>query len=377
VMTTESGNHEKLSRYITHIRARGIELLPPDVNESSRDFTVVPGGIRFGLAGIKNVGEGAIELILAARAGGGGPFESLSGFCEQVEGRKVNRRVVESLIKCGAFDSIHDNRAAVWAGLDAALESGAATQRDREIGQGSLFGGSSGDPLPTPTLPDIPAWTDRQQLEHEKQVLGFYVSGHPLSAVSEQLSRFVDVVSNDTKKFDGREVWAGGLLTSIRETRTRRGALMGFAELEDLEGVFDLVVFSEPHAQFGSLMKSAIEGTEETGPVPLLVSGTLEAGDPPKILVRQVLPLDRAEERLSKQLDVTVIADEATPDRLTALRDLLQSHRGECEVIVRLLIPGESETLMTLNGAPGVRASAALLADIDGLFGRRVTELST
>jgi DNA polymerase-3 subunit alpha len=187
----------------------------------------------------------------------------------------------------------------------------------------------------------------------------------------------VDVVSNDTQKFDGREVWAGGLLTSMRETRTRRGALMGFGELEDLEGTFELVIFSEPHAQFGSLMKGAIEGTEGTGPVPLLVSGTLEAGDPPKILVRQVLPLDRAEERLSKQLDVTVIVDEATPDRLTALRDLLQSHRGECEVVVRLLIPGESETLMTLNGAPGVRASASLLADIDGLFGRRVTELST
>jgi len=136
-------------------------------------------------------------------------------------------------------------------------------------------------------------------------------------------------------------------------------------------------VFSEPHAQFGSLMKSSIEGTEGSGPVPLLVCGTLEAGDPPKILVRQVLPLDRAEERLSKQLDVTVIVDDATPDRLTALRDLLHSNRGECEVIVRILIPGESETLMSLNGAPGVRASAALLKDIDGLFGRRVTHLTT
>ncbi|MGE4608343.1 MAG: hypothetical protein AAEJ52_16510, partial [Myxococcota bacterium] len=207
--------------------------------------------------------------------------------------------------------------------------------------------------------------------------LGFYVSGHPLSAVSDLLSRFVDVVSNDTEKFDGREVWVGGLLTSIRETRTRRGALMAFGELEDLEGSFELVVFSEPHAQYGSLMKSAIDGIEETGPVPLLVCGTLESGDTPKILVRQVLPLGRAEERLSKRLDVTVIADEATPDRLTALRDLLQSHRGECAVIVRLVIPGESETLMTLNGTPGVRASTALLEDIDGLFGHRVTQLST
>jgi DNA polymerase-3 subunit alpha len=184
------------------------------------------------------------------------------------------------------------------------------------------------------------------------------------------------VASNDTEGSDGREVRVGGILTSLRETRTRRGALMAFGTLEDLHGGFDLVIFSEPFAQFGALIKGAIEGDGESGPIPLLVSGTLEAGDPPKILVRDVLELDRAEEKLSTQLQVTVREDEASPDRLRALRDLIEKNPGECQVVVRLVIPGESETVLSLNGVAGVRANAALLADLDGLFGRCVTELS-
>jgi len=374
VMTTEAGNQDKLGRYITYTRQRGIELLPPDVNESARDFTVASGGIRFGLAGVKNVGEGAIESILEAR--GRGPFKNLFDFAERIDGRRVNRRVVESLVKCGAFDSLHDSRAAVWAGLDSALEAGAAAQRDREIGQGSLFGGAGGGEASAIALPEAPEWTERQRLDLEKQVLGFYVSGHPLAAVAKRLERFAEVTSGDTAGADGREVRVGGILTTLRETRTRRGALMAFGTLEDLNGSFDLVIFSEPYTQFGSLLKHAIEGDGTSGPIPLLVSGTLEAGDSPKILVREVLELERAEEKLSTQLQVTVREDEASPDRLRALRDLLDKSRGDCHVVVRLVIPGESETLLSLNGVPGVRANAALLADIDGLFGRCVTELS-
>jgi DNA polymerase-3 subunit alpha len=376
LMTTESGNNDKLARYITHARQRSIALLPPDVNESARDFTIVKEGIRFGLAGVKNVGEGGIDSILEARAGDGGPFKSLFDFASRIDGRRVNRRVVESLVKCGAFDSLHSNRAAVWAGLDAALESGAAIQRDREIGQESLFRGAGSDAVRDPLLPEAAEWTDRQRLDSERQVLGFYVSGHPLADAADRLARFANVVSNDNKSFDGREVRVGGLLTTLRETRTRRGALMAFGTLEDLTGPFDLVIFSEPFAQFGPLLRGAIEGDGESGPIPLVVTGTLEADDTPKILVRQVFELDRAEEKLATRLHVTILADEATPDRLRALRDLLLKSRGECSVVVSVVIPGESETLLSLGDVSGVRASAALLAELDGLFGKRVTELS-
>ncbi len=374
LMTTESGNHDKLGRYIAHAQQNDIAVLAPDVNESARDFTVVSEGIRFGLAGVKNVGEGAIEAILQARAEQGA-FKSLFDLASRVDGKRMNRRVVESLVKCGAFDSLHDNRAAVWQGLDAALEAGASEQRDRAIGQESLFGASSGAVVAEPELPDAPEWTDRQRLEFEKEVLGFYVTGHPLSAYSAQLARHADTKASETEGKDGRDVRAGGILTSIRETRTRRGSLMAFATLEDLEGTFDLVIFAEPFAQYGSMLKAAAAAEGENGPTPLLVSGTLEDGDPPKILVREVLELERADERLASELQLTVAETEASRDRLLALKQVLGKHPGECRVAVHLVIPDDSETVIALPGV-GVRPGDALIQDLVGLFGRDVSRLT-
>jgi DNA polymerase-3 subunit alpha len=375
LLTTESGNHDKLSRYIAHAHQQGIDVLPPSVNESARDFTVVAEGIRFGLAGVKNVGEGAIESILEARADGGA-FETLFDFAARIDGRRVNRRVVESLVKCGAFDALHDNRSCVWASLDSALEAGAAVQRDREIGQESLFGSSGAESVVAPALQEAAPWTDRQRLENEKEVLGFYVTGHPLAAVSGLLERFADVTSDKTEDRHGREVRAGGLITSFRETRTRRGALMAFATLEDLEGSFDLVVFAEPFAQYGQLLKTALDPQDGEGPRPLLVSGDLESGDPPKILVREVLELERAEERLATQLRVRIRSEEATEDRLTALRRMLEARPGSCAVTLHVVIPDESETVMAVSSVRGVRPDETLRRDVDALFGRVVTQVA-
>ncbi|MEM7411032.1 MAG: DNA polymerase III subunit alpha [Myxococcota bacterium] len=374
LLTTESANHDKLSRYIHHAQQLGIDILPPSVDSSERDFTVVPEGIRFGLAGVKNVGEGAIESILAARTEDGA-FESLFDFAGRIDGRKVNRRVVESLVKCGAFDPLHAERAAVWATLDVALEAGAAAQRDREIGQESLFGGAGADAVPEPELTAAAEWTDRQRLEFEKEVLGFYVTGHPLAAVRKELDRFADTKASETEGKDQRDIRAGGLITSFRETRTRRGSLMAFATLEDLEGAFDLVVFAEPYAQYGSLLKQAQQADGEEGPIPLLVSGKLEAGDPPKILVREVFELERAEERLARELAVRIGAEEATPDRLVALRERLERSPGDCAVRVHLVIPDESETILHVSSLRGVRPDGELRRDVDALFGRVVTEV--
>ncbi|MGH0028576.1 MAG: DNA polymerase III subunit alpha [Myxococcota bacterium] len=374
LLTTESGNHDKLSRYIGHAHHMGIEVLAPSVNESARDFTVVDQGIRFGMAGVKNVGEGAIESILAAREEGG-PFESLFDFAARIDGRRVNRRVVESLVKCGAFDSLHESRARVWQSLDVALEAGTRVQRDREIGQESLFGGTP-EATAEPDLLEAAEWTDRQRLEFEKEVLGFYVTGHPLSVVEPLLLRFTDTRAGDTEGKEGRDVRIGGLVTSFRETRTRRGQLMAFATLEDLEGAFDLVVFAEPYAQYGSLIKQAHQSEGEDGPKPLLVSGTLEGGDPPKVLVREVLELDRAEEKLAHRLCITIRSEEATPDRLVAMRDLLKGRPGDCAVNLHVVIPDESETVIALGGVRGVRPDDGLRRDLDALFGRVVSELA-
>jgi DNA polymerase-3 subunit alpha len=150
---------------------------------------------------------------------------------------------------------------------------------------------------------------------------------------------------------------------------------MAFGTLEDLEGAFDLVLFAEPYAQCSSLLKRALEGDSESGPLPLVVSGGLEAGDTPKILVREVVALDRAEERFSSRLRVRVLADEATRDRLTALRSVLERNRGECAVELNVVIPGQSETIVSLSGVGGVRPGERLRQEVEALFGRCVTEL--
>jgi len=376
LLSIEAGNHDRLARFIAHTRESGIEVLPPDVNESGRDFTVVEEGIRFGLAGVKNVGEGAIEAVREARAGEAGRFTSLYDFCRRVDARRVNRRVVESLVKCGAFDDLHGNRAAVWAGLDRALESGAAAQRDREIGQGSLFSQEGAAPEPDPKLPDAAPWADRERLAYEKEALGFYVTGHPLGPHAAALARFADTTATTTEGKEGLEVRVGGLVTSLRETRTRKGDRMAFATLEDAEGSFDLVVFAEPYARLAPLLRKGLELESGQIPDPVLVTGTLEAGDTPKLLVRDALELAHAEERLCKEIHVRVVADELSRDRLLALRDVLAAHRGDCAVVLHMTIPGESETVLALPDARGVDPSEALVEKVDGLFGRPVTELS-
>jgi DNA polymerase III subunit alpha len=374
LLTVESGNHDKLARYIAHARAAGIEILPPDVNESERDFSVVEGGIRFGFAGVKNVGQGAVEAILEAREGG--RFVTVFDFCQRVDARRVNRRVVESLVKCGAFDSLHANRAAVWASLDAALERGAAAQRDREIGQASLFGGpAAGAPELEARLVEVAPWTERERLAYEKELLGFYVTGHPLGAVAPELARYADVRAGATAGREGREVRAGGMLVALRETRTRRGETMAFATLEDLEGSFDLVVFPEPYGRVRELMREAAAPEPGRSPRPLLVSGTLEAGDPPKLLVRDAIALEDAAEKLASRVCLELLASDVTDDRLVALRRALGEHPGDCPVWLHVRIPGESETVITLPDERGVEPSETLLAEVNSLFGRCVADL--
>ena len=376
LLTVESGNHDKLTRYIAHAREKGIEILPPDVNESVRDFTVTEAGIRFGFAGIKNVGAGAIDALVEARAGDEGRFRSLFDFSQRVDSRRVNRRVVESLVKGGAFDSLHPNRAGVWGALDAALERGAAAQRDRAIGQESLFGISgSTTAAPEPKLPDVAPWTDRERLGYERELLGFYVTGHPLGIVAPALARFTDTRSSATEGKDGREVRIGGLLTQLRETRTRKGDAMGFGTLEDLEGAFDLVIFSEPFARLRALLKSALEPGPGQPPLPVVITGKLEGGDPPKVLVRDAMRLEDAEQKLASRFRVDVLETEASRDRLTALRRSFASHPGDCPVLLHLRIPGESETVIALPDACAVTPSDALLAEVNALFGRRAAEL--
>ncbi|MBE3589897.1 MAG: DNA polymerase III subunit alpha [Firmicutes bacterium] len=266
-LTSVAGNSDKVGQYIAECRRLGLEVLPPDVNESEADFTVTPRGIRFGLAAVKNVGRAAVDAIVAARAEG--PFRSLFDFALRVDSRHCNRRVLESLVKAGAFDSIEPNRARLLAGLDAALALAQEQQRWATEGQLSLFAGLAaageaaggaargvvGAAPAEPPLPEAPDPGLRQRLMWEKEALGFYVSGHPLASLAGRLREEATPVPELRELPDGASVTVGGAVTAVRRTRTRQGEWMAFFTVEDLAGAVECVAFPRVYSGAARLLE--------------------------------------------------------------------------------------------------------------------------
>jgi DNA polymerase-3 subunit alpha len=252
VLTAFRDNEEKVSAAVAECRRLGIDVRPPDVHRSFVEFTVEDDAIRFGLLAVKNVGEGAIDSIIAARQADG-DFRSLADFCARVDLRLANRRVLESLIKVGAM-SRFGHAAQLLAALDDALAAGQAAQRDRTSGQTALFDmGSSPEALEQP-LPQVPEALSRERLRWEKELLGLYLSEHPLGALSEQIAQYVTAYSSDLKdeSLDGQRVVMGGIVTGLRTVTTRNKDTMAVATFEDLQGTLEVVVFPRMYGQAGS-----------------------------------------------------------------------------------------------------------------------------
>jgi DNA polymerase-3 subunit alpha len=246
LMTSVKDKTDKLVEYIDEAKKTGITVLPPDVNESLTDFAVVGDRIRFGLAAVKGVGEGAVRSIIEAR-GADGKFTDIFELAKRVDAKQVNRRVFEALIKCGALDTLQGNRAQKLAALDVALELAAHATREKELGQVSLFGDAAEHaPSLTPTLPLVPAPGTRETLAWEKETLGIFVSGHPLSDVQDLLVRNgATLIKNLHDVEDDAFVQIAGMVTSVRRTLTKAGQQMLIAQLEDTSGACDVVVFSK------------------------------------------------------------------------------------------------------------------------------------
>src|SRR5215813_2775752 len=280
LLTSEMGDTDKIVKYIEECRAMGIQVVPPDVNVSAVQFSVAGDTVRFGLAAIKNVGEAAMQSILKSRSGEG-PFKTLEDFCARVDLRLVNRRVVESLIKAGAFDSLGLTRAHLLATTDTALESGQRQQRDRAEGQSSFF-----DLMPAvvpahasaPTEV-TPEWETDQRLAFEKEVLGFYISGHPLAryrGVVEPLG--VTTSAELAAKGHGARVLLFGHATGLKETSTKGGNRMAFFTLEDMEGTVEVTVFPEPFKSAAACLRSGEA---------VLVRGRVDDGDKGRVVLAE------------------------------------------------------------------------------------------
>jgi len=346
LLTSEMGDTDKIVKYIEECRAMGIEVQPPDVNVSAVQFSVAGGAIRFGLAAIKNVGEAAMESILRTRKADGG-FQSLEDFCARVDLRLVNRRVIESLIKAGAFDSLGLTRAHLLAATDAALESGQRQQRERAEGQGSCFDLISETAPAAQKEPAavVPEWDSDQRLAFEKDVLGFYVSGHPLArfrdaAVLKGATLSGDLASRPT----GSRVWLFGHVVALKETSTKSGNRMAFATLEDTEGTIEVTIFPEP-------FKAAVEPLRSREP--LWIRGRIDDGDKGRgVLAEEVRMLEAvlgesegprtsSGEPNALRVRVRVVPGADPQATVAAVREICAEHRGRVPLFVHVVLPSE------------------------------------
>jgi len=260
LLTSEKDNTDKVVEYVKESAALGINVLPPDVNHSVAQFTVEnKNSIRFGLLAVKNIGAGAIESMAHARTEGGA-FTSIFDFCHRIDLRLNNRKVLESLIKSGAFDGFNCRRAQMMAVLEKALEAGTRGQKEKEVGQFSFFSmgtQETGFGKNDETLPDIPEWSQAQRLTNEKTLLGFYLSGHPLDRYKTEIEKFADFTTASIRgALDGQEIRMIGLITTIKLTSTKKtNERMAIVGLEDIDGEMELVVFPSSYTQIASYLK--------------------------------------------------------------------------------------------------------------------------
>ncbi|HVG67020.1 MAG TPA: DNA polymerase III subunit alpha [Gaiellales bacterium] len=346
VMSTK----DRVPYYVSECAEMGIEVLPPDVNSSMSDFAVVEGRIRFGLSAVKNVGEGAVRQIIAAREAG--PFTSIWEFCERVDGSVLNRRMLESLVACGALDSTGDTRRGMTEVLEQALGSGQKQQADALMGHMSIFdlgddGDDGGDaPAVSRSHPPVPEgeWDKADLLKREKETLGLYVTSHPLADVKDQLARRADVqLAAFSGLRDGQVVTVGGLVTSMRTLVTKKGDQMAFVELDDTTATIEVIVFANALAAVRSVLHPDAV---------VIVKGRVDhkSEGEVKLVAFELAPFEATADFGVVKLRVD--ARHAAPTVIHELRSLIGEHPGDAPVMLEL---ETSEGSKTLRFGPGFR----------------------
>jgi DNA polymerase-3 subunit alpha len=372
LLTSEVDDTDKIVQYIAECREMGIKVLPPDVNQSERSFTVVPDGIRFGLAAVKNVGEGAIESILSARAADG-PFATLFEFCTRVDLRRVNKRVLEGLVKCGALDSLQGRRAQLMEALDLAIEAAQGAQRDRNDGQVSLFAAAP-EPLPEPQLPQVPEWPEHTLLANEKEAIGFYVTGHPLGEFAGDLARLTTASRDFGGLKEGADVRAGGLVTAVKTYTDRKGEQMAFVTLEDLDGSFEVTFFSKLWKGCAPLVVPEA-AVVVVGKANVSEGGRDGARAVVKVLADEVFPIAEARERLVRAVHLRLQTPGLARETLEQVGKLVRGHRGAVPVYLHLVNPQHSETVLRTGSGLQVRPAPALVCGLEQLLGKDAVTL--
>jgi DNA polymerase-3 subunit alpha len=360
MLTAETGNTDKVVKYIAEARQMGIKVLPPDVHQSSLHFTPVGEDVRFGLAAIKNVGENTANGICEARKKHG-RFADVFEFCGAIDSGLVNRRVLESLVKSGALDSIPGGRAAHWANLDEALKHSQRLHRERTSGQNAFFTTMNvATPAPEHHVSNVPEWTEEERLSGEYAMLGFYISGHPLDKYAGRLKELkaVEIGSVESQR-NGSDIVVAGIIVQARPMRSKKGQRWAIVSLQDQTGAIEALVFPEAFQRLEPVLKAA---------VPLLIKGKVnveEVGT--RLSVSDARPIEQMLSRPPALLRVRVDLTSADQSLLEHLDEIIASHPGRCKVEFNLLSGDGSEA--TLQSARSVQPDAELVSRLRDICG--------
>ncbi|GEJ59106.1 DNA polymerase III subunit alpha [Anaeromyxobacter diazotrophicus] len=385
LISSEASNTDKVVVHISEARQSGIEVLQPDVNESQAAFSALPaapgakhkGQIRFGLGAVKGVGESAVEAILKARAEGG-PFKGLFDLASRVDIRRINKKVVEALVKCGALDFEGVPRWQLFHGIEAAFAAGSSAQADRLSGQKSLFGALTAAvevkpryPLPGDLVGEarVEEWPERVRLAFEKEALGFYLTGHPLQGSEKEARRYASCTcAQVAAKRQDDKVTVVGVVASLREKQNKeKGTRFGFLTLEDLTGTTEVICWGSRPAQGNRPAQKGWADWEEIvkRDEPIIVHGQVrmnsrdEENPRAEITALEIELLSTVRTQKTKEVSLRIDADALTPERATELKALLGRHGGGCAVTVRAVVPRETET--TIRVPQRIRPSDELL----------------
>jgi DNA polymerase III subunit alpha len=377
LLTSEMGDTDKVIKNLAECRDKNIEVLAPDINESLSNFTPVGDKIRFGLAGVKNVGEKAVEVILESRRKDG-PFDSLFDFCRRVDMAAVNRRVIESLIKCGAFDSTQVSRARMTGALDDAMKVGQAHQRDQASNQIDIFA-MLGTPSKSAkkageSYPSVNEWSQQEALAFEKEALGFYITGHPLDKYDRVLKKISGgtIAALKEKALSG-DVRIGGVVSALRLRNTKKGDRYGSFNLEDKSGFIEVITWPETYKRCADLLAADD---------PIYVKGKMEVGEERiQVIANEVTALADAAKNpkntvtngAAEKIDLYVREDEVSSDELIRLRDTLLDFPGRHTVFLHLRAPANGETVIELPEQVRIAPSSELEDVVGKLFGPRVS----
>jgi DNA polymerase-3 subunit alpha len=365
MMTNDMADTDKLSQYIEEARAFGIEVLPPDVNESQVAFAPARQGtvIRFGLAAIKGIGEVAVEAILQARRDGG-PFSTLAEMCERVDTRTVNRKVLEALIKSGACDTFGETRASLFAAIDRTLARAAAVAQDRARGQTSLFGMlEENAPARVEAAQKLPEWPQSKLLAAEKELLGFYVTGHPLTPHVPLLEKYSLATTATLAQLANRSLTRiGGLIAAAQHSVSKKtNRPFGLVTLEDLQGSVQVLCMGENYAKYRPLL---------TANQAILVLGEVNtAEEKPKVFAQEILPLEDAPKRFTLQVHLRLHAAHLAGEDLAEAKRIVSGHPGKCPLFLCLEMPGGQWVFLEAHQNFSVTPSAALQKQIEERFG--------